>query len=526
MSKTEKTIEQIEIRRPYITQTIFMEINHEVYVPVKETNSRTKEADIIAEADFKTRLDNKSVSQKPKRRQRTASCLTLCNFPNYVENAEAAATLFLLVLLIQVAHLLVGIVTAMPAIYLDCAPLAAVPVLNALLQAIQGPDKWTGKGWKLQRPHIIRPQLSLSETRPSQNLQDYIGGTFKNCCGEKQKFHFPLICSSAVLLPGVPSSVKQEIMQISPLALLISFERNKNADTRPCFELTASGFDSYDTKAIKKFSKRAADCYWGLEKFLEWFCGKTKNIERWQDEIDRFRPVTHKGHFTTPKSDNRTEWLCAGLSLFQQYLYFASEKKEWITTEEAHDFLLRYWRLVLPESAPSVEGNQQDGQCLAYESPEAFYRFLAEYFLPTYHSQVLYGTTGEQGTMALVRKLDGEEFFITPRMQFLETYAQWLKSQHSPSFDLSVSKGETAVQRKLLEAGIPLRGEKNNPSTWRYPFYGKQKGMVNCLALPVGQFPEPAQSAFENLIGTGSGTAAAPNRTEPAPDGQKGVEVL
>lgn len=155
-----------------------------------------------------------------------------------------------------------------------------------------------------------------------------------------------------------------------------------------------------------------------------------------------------------------------------------------------------------------------------------FYRFLTEYFLPTYHGQILRADKAVPGTMGLIRCLGDTDFFITPRNGFLGSYSQWLRDQDSPAFDLSAVHADAAVQRKLLEAGIPLRHESNNPSTWRYAFHGKANGNVNCLALPLEELPEAVQRAFGALFGSDPSATDAPSRTGPAPDGKEGGKTL
>ena len=124
----------------------------------------------------------------------------------------------------------------------------------------------------------------------------------------------------------------------------------------------------------------------------------------------------------------------------------------------------------MPESAPKENDEQEKNAALNYESPDVFYQFLAEWFLPTYHKQILQAAKGVQGTMGLIRNLDGATLFIAPRQIFLETYSQWLNDHSSSTLDLSVARGDAMAQRKLLEAGIPLKGETKNPAIWRYPF--------------------------------------------------------
>lgn len=523
MKNNKTRLYPFQICHSHSTLTLNMEKNHKMYQPAAESNNKSQSNQSMQISEYTVELKRKRTAKTPKKKQHKKACLALCSFPSCVENSQAAAILLLLVLLSQVAHLLVGLIPAMPVVHLEGATLSAVPALSTLLKAIQGPEKWEGKGWMLRRPHIIRPKLSLQETNPSQSPWDYIGGTFENDIGKNRKFYFPILCSSVVLLPGVPPSIMQTVIQISPLALLVVFESAKAANTRSKFKLKETGFDSYDVEKLEALSKFAKDCYWEVEAFLKWFCGKTKHIKRWQDEIDRFRPVTHKGRFTTPKSDDQTEWLCAGLALFQQYLYFASEKADWITPDEARDFLIQYWQLVLPESAPYTDSNGVAHEHMDYKKPDIFYKFLTEYFLTTYRSQVLHEAKGTSETMALIRELGGELVFITLRKPFLESYTQWLTEQHSPSFDL---ENEASIQRQLMDAGIPLRGEKNNPSTWRHAFYKESKDKVDCLALPITKLPKQVQAAFGNLFDSLPDVSAHPTLAESVPNSFEGVKPL
>ena len=86
------------------------------------------------------------------------------------------------------------------------------------------------------------------------------------------------------------------------------------------------------------------------------------------------------------------------------------------------------------------------------------------------------------------------------------------------------------MQRKLLEAGIPVKGESGNPVTWRYKFYAAdakvKKKDVDCIGLPMAQLPEMVQSVIGQLLGTPCGEVSVPNSPESAPNGQEGVNPL
>lgn len=524
MGNTAKEYAKLSIQQPYNTTTATLEKDHKMYSPTAKAHIESSKNTAVVE---KVKLTYKPLKgQKLKKLPFRNACLTLLNFPNCIECTEAAAILMLLLLLCQAAHLLAGVVPTLPILLLNSTPQTAISVLTPLLRAVQGPELWKGADWKLHRPHIIRPKLSLMETRPSQSLVDYIGGYFRNEIGKKQKFCFPIICSSVALLPDLPSAISQKIIQLSPLSLPILFEKKLKIDYRSVLELPPNSFNSYDPNDLNNLSVDADNCYPAIILFFGWLCEKQKRIKRWRENIDHFCPVTRKGRFATPQSDERTEWLCAALALFQQFLFFASERNDWLTQEEAKEFMLRYWRLALPESAPQPDGGQFDSVSLSYEAPELFYRFLTDYYLPTYQNQVLNATKGFEGTVGLIRNLEGIDLFITPRKVFLKSYAKWLEEHHASCFALSTPTDGAVVQRKLMEAGVPLRGEKNNPSTWRHAFYKKRKDKVDCLALPIPQLPEQVQATFESLFGLLSDTFVHPTLAEVVPNSPEGAEVL
>lgn len=245
--------------------------------------------------------------------------------------------------------------------------------------------------------------------------------------------------------------------------------------------------------------------------------------------MTRFQPFKKNGQFSQPKSDLPTILRCATLSLLEQYLRFALDEADWITEEHAVEILLYYWLLVLPESAPQKE--KEPNTQYAYDNPSTFYRFLTEYFLPTYQSQILQGRQGHQGTMGLIRPLDGVDYIIIPRTTLLKTYSKWLPGQRISGFDLSTTKSEAAVQRSLLEASIPFKHESSNPATWRYPFYGKDKktsggGIISCMVLQVSQIPENVQTVFGTLFDGPNSHMDIPNALEAAMNGSDGVKPL
>lgn len=532
MESTSKKLVKISIQRPGSRLVSVMEKNGKACMPTTDAKRSTKKQGFPEKAESKIILIHKPVTRKAVKHLPWGEvCLTLCKFPECTADATTAAKLLLLVLLSQVAHLLVGVAPMLPAICLDKSSSGVSSLLGVLLRAVQGPEEWHGDDWRLLRPWIVRPRLSLRETAPSATLSDYIGGKLQTPAGEKRTFCYPYIDSTMVLAPGLPSVIEKALVAYSPLSLPIVFDRKDAVKGRFMLEWKTNSFVSYDATGIEKLRELGHSCYLEITLFLQWFCEKKKRIKRWKSDFDTFRPVIRNGRFTTPTSDEQTELLCAALALFRQFLVYASEKNDWLPQEEAREMMLQYWRWVLPESAPKEDDGQDKPVELNYASPDVFYQFLTEWFLPTYHKQILQAAKGAQGTMGLIRKLDGATIFIAPRQIFLETYGQWLNDHSSSTLDLSMVHGDAVAQRKLLEAGIPLKGETKNPATWRYPFYGRDKtvngsGMIGCFALPIPQLPEGVQGVFRDLFEAGYGCGSQSIGSEAVTNSPEGVDPL
>ena len=456
--------------------------------------------------------------------------MAFCNFPTLTESEQTASTILLFILLSQIAPLLLGVIPSLPVLSLPATDTqTAALLLGTLLQAIQGPEFWEGYDWKLKRPWIITPRTALGETKPSQSILDYIRGYFHDDYNEEQDFYFPYIGGSMVLMPGLPEIVSRHLIEISPMSIPIVFGKWKKDDSRPIFEMKSESLDSYDPEEFKRFEKYSGRIYLQITAFLMWFCHSKrsqKHQRHWKTGMDKYRPVAHKGRFIQYKTDEKTDYLCAALSLFEQYLYFASEKSESITAEEAQEILLRYWRLVLPESAPASEENTvQFSPSATFDDPDVFYKFLLTHFIPTYRNQIFTSERGTRGTMGLIRVIDDTEYLITPRRSFLEQYRTWLTGQNAEFFELSNSRSETSVQGALQDAGVPLRGEKNNPRTWRYQFYSNTRAMVNCFGLPIRQLPNELQEHIGTLFGQPKSDIAVPNKSETLPNAGQAVKT-
>lgn len=245
MESTSKKLVKISIQRPGSRLVSVMEKDGKACMPTTDVKRNTKKQGFPEKAESKIKLIHKSVTRKAvKHLPWREACLTLCKFPECIEDAATAAKLLLLVLLSQVAHLMLDIAPMLPAICLDTSLGSAFNILGVLLPAIQGPEEWHGDDWRLLRPWIVRPRLSLCETMPSATLSDYIGGKFRTSEGKKRIFCYPYINSAMVLAPGLPSVIEKALVAYSPLSLPIVFGRKDAVKGRFMLEWKTDSFVS------------------------------------------------------------------------------------------------------------------------------------------------------------------------------------------------------------------------------------------------------------------------------------------
>lgn len=187
--KKSQTIHPLCIQRPdgdKLSLNMVKSPDDECLIPMTDSTNTNKAKKPVK---LKRRYSKKGRSKKNKRKNKREkeknapnrdTLLTLLNFPKYVKHSESAAALLLLVLLSQVFHLLVEALAPFPILLLRISPTITCNVVSPLLNAIQGPEGWAGKGWRLQRPWIIEPKLSFGETKLSASIIEYLGGVFKN----------------------------------------------------------------------------------------------------------------------------------------------------------------------------------------------------------------------------------------------------------------------------------------------------------------------------------------------------------
>ena len=460
-------------------------------------NSNKKSSTVDAKKPIKVTLEPskkqyKHLRKALKRYSQEDALLTLDQLPDCFENHQAAAPLVLLALLSMIGTLLAGTLS-LPLVLLDNASPAAFRYAAKLLDMFQGPSIWSGTSYRLKRPTLVAPRKALFAASYSCAVEDYIGGHYINHRGKERTFWLPYVNQAAVLSPELPASVVQSIISSSPFSILLGNPRLKAADSRPSLKINAANLDSVNQEMLE--SLPCDDLFLLLVPFLVWFNEHPKrNVRELMERSQRFRPVERRGNFTRAITSSQTDALCYGLALLTMLLDFSIETYQCISCKEAEEILLHYWRLVLPESAPKAEVPADDS-LPAYDDPTVFYGGLASY-LTTYANQIVYQSKAKPGTMAIVYSISDVPYLILPRTSFLGFYQSWLKEKGA-SLDLT---SETAIQRKLTNAGIPIKSEtdkdKNDTCSWRFSFDANGAKKIYCLGLPVESLPE----SIRNLL--------------------------
>ena len=365
-----------------------------------------------------------------------------------------------------------------------------------------GPESFKGKNLHLERPTCLQAVVPLGATAPSCNMEKYLGGCCRLEWGEKVHFWLPL-CRAAILSPNLPLSVRKQIMDFSPLMLPLVLASGKSAGTRPVFLLDGKQFQAYDRDQLSALQEICPVIQSQLASFAAWMRAKKKRQRKWIDGSADFLPTTRAGRFVQHGSDDNTRVLSIALSLFRQFLRFASAKAGWITADEANRILSDYWLLILPESAPS---GSSDGASLSWDSSATFWRFLSDYIEESARSISTEGAPVSGGIVgALHRLASGESFLIFPRTLLLQAYMGWLSAKGGRPLE-QTGRWEAQMQTAIQGWGVPLKREGEDIS-WRFAFYQSHqapqglKEKLPCLAFPLDHLPQEIIRSLESSLG-------------------------
>ena len=448
----------------------------------------------------------KKLLKKAEVSAKNEAFIALWRMKDAIEDSAVMAKFMLIGLLSRTLDLALPKLPKLPAVQMKSIPY--IPeVLHELLCVFCGPEEWQSEknekfDWWLNRPHCLEAVIPLGNIAPSMDLQQYIGGQL-SIIRKPKPFWLPYQCTTVVFAGNLPESVTKSMVDWSPL-IVPCFCGNTLSKNRAVIELDGKAFFTIDSQLVDQLKKHLEIAQNETEAFIRWIGKHKEQQSEWFRDIDMFRPFKRIGRFEQMETSPEKEIWAVALALLKRYLYFASDRRNWISREEANDILMAYWKLVLPESCPK----QNEQTRLPYDRSETFYGFLTEAFLPTYSRQiVLPGQTVTSGMVGKIHELRGQLYFTTPRTIFLEAYHKYMASRDGCGFQEDSSYSEAAVQKQLQAKGVPLKGESGNSTTWRHGFYPENrdsKGEIEkipCFGLPLAQLPQDVQDAFCRLFG-------------------------
>ena len=293
-----------------------------------------------------------------KQKKLRQACVTLCQTCHLIEDTTSAAMLILLLLLSRVIDLALLKLPGVPVILMGSAMVISAP-LKGVARALCGPEEIRGKGWRIRRPTCMEAVIPIGATAPSTDLQQYLGGYYRDFYGEKRHFWLPLRSTASILAPNLPRTVSKTVISYSPLMIPIVFGTDKTLiGDRPVFKLDGTAFTIFEPELLSNLEKNTELIQLELESFVMWFRAKKKRQRRWLDDANNFLPKSLHGQFIQRSANIEDYTLALAMSLLKQLLqFFIGEKRGWLTVDEAQQFLFDYWRLVLPESAPATAGD-------------------------------------------------------------------------------------------------------------------------------------------------------------------------
>lgn len=410
----------------------------------------------------------------------------LLHFPEIFPTKEAPAHLLLLVLLAQVADLALPALPALPLIQLGSMVAAVPESIRLLLLAVQGPKLWGGRGWKLNRPWILKAEVPKMASVPSLNMFAYVGGHFNE--GKAEKFWLPYQNLAFAVSPGTPEQVWSTLLHHSPLSIPILCGQSGHFRNRTVFNFNNAELTYADTAMLENFQDLLGPVFWAITQFFRWFRKKESRVRKWIKSADAYLPVAQNGRFSQPSQDPCERTLALGLSVFESFLKYAVENG-WINESDHESILQHFWSLTFPGSQPADESLTAPD---AWKSPDCFWRFLAEYL-----EQVQVASPDEKRsaeTGAAVVRIKDEYFLVVPNAN--TAYADWLSKNDIPGPAQS-GKWEIKVFHALLDAGIPMRTEKERDQ-WRYDFSGAKK---HCYGIALPHLHKPVLTVLRGKFG-------------------------
>lgn len=448
----------------------------------------------------------------------------LCQVGKLLPSPTAAWVVLLIAMLARVLDLTMPNLPNVPVIRIK--NVSDVPQsLKMLLQIINGVDVVRkGDGWKLSRPSVLVPLLDRKYNTLSSHPADYVGGTYKNDNSEKTHFWIPLDNCAAAVQTGIPKDVFVVLFEQWTTAVPIICGDGFKIKDRPVIVLDGQDFLTIDPEILDQLVQHTERIFAELDYIFFCLHDKPKWWHRCAASIETYLPTVRHGRFVQTIATPEVKILATALVVFREILDRA-EEEAWVSVEDADTVFIEAWRAVLPESAPKIPVLQPEENSLfpvsinglTYDSPELFYSFLGDIFLPSHNNQIaLPGEAVTDRTDGKLHYLEDGLYFITPRTKFLLEYKDFLIKSNVAPFSTQDKDWENPVLAALIANNVPLKKEGNG--SWRYPtFYDKEYRTpatknIKYIGLPVNLLPPEVENTISEQTGIEIGTIILPNQ--------------
>ena len=435
-------------------------------------------------------------------------CLELLASSNMINSEHHFVLVLLCSMLGRISHIAATHLPNLPILHLE--NLSTIPsTLELIVELVGGPEYLKGKKgnskWKTCQPNILKPYVPMGSGAPSQAMVDYtnikVSWKEKKIC-----LSMPFCNRSVVIAPNIARGLRQQIIAESPLLVPICCGFCSSQPDRTTFKIDGREFDIMDPQFLQSLKSKKDLIAAILELFFASFQEDQTMQEEWVNSINDFIPVLRQGRFKQKVSTGETMILSASLALWKSFLVFVSEEYEWISLFEAHDSLIAFWRLILPESAPKKEAVTSSFTKL--EDTRSFLSFLQEYCLINREKLLSYNEPWNPNAVGMFRRLpkQSELLLIFPRETFFEAYLTHIQNAGgNMSIDTTVTKWHTTLQRILCESLDCIKTEGKD-TTWRYQYYPKEAlgRKIPCLAIVLETLPtdlKTSDSVFGQMIG-------------------------
>lgn len=459
---------------------------------------------ILAPADANVKPDERieliTKTDKPGAKASRKALRLLLDFPNHLAEPQAGAKLLSLTLFAQASPLYTSLYTGpLPGIHLTGA-LSIPASIGDILRAVQGPEKWSGDGWHLRRPWVLRARYRVGAAGPDADVYQYVGGKVEYFYGYKLKFWAPYASCALVFAPELPAPVRQAILKTSPLILPISASA---LGQQFAVKLTADDL-TYRFPSDVPVLRDASPV---VRRFIRWL-EKGDHAQRWIDTVR-----ANGGGRTCSTSQGERELWIAVLSLLTLFLDWAARKADLLTEAEVIVLKAQYAKWLHPDGPQSPADGAID-----LAQPKVFYDFLLAHLRD--NADRVIEEPGHANTVARIHTVNKTTPSLTlPRAATFQAYAA---GREAP--------GDVDLQRLLMEAGVPLRTEGKDTS-WRYAFYAKgkapqgQSDKLPCLSLPLTELPHEVLSQLTSLFGNQFGSILPTIGEDIAPEAKTGGEI-